>query len=597
MSSSNRRLREGNMLMSVLHFGYLDNTIYKSVFFIFQVSGRRTRAGNKKPRSCDRGFWVHSETVYNLDVVELVHGVVFTAGFQRSVTGEVLFVSITDVRTSHVLVTYASDTFADLFALYASNVSQHAFFTEVAFCQVVSGQGGSVVGRQGDQVVENTCFTGSILLEALNTAVGFITQLGTVVVCAHQAITVVLGYVFAFCCPIVEYLLTEVQSPVEAWAVVVHQLGIWNFLADHVNHFFDLANVWFFSFNPQQVSTVLQGGDAVQDNAVDTGVFAELEQAAWQTLGLEQLAVGFDDYVAVVDVGSAFNVVAIQEAVVLVAQVAWLVGYSNLLGQSGTQGVGAGNDDAVVNTQLQECVTQCVQLGDEVGVGNGHFTVLVATLLLVGNLVFDLQGTGTSFDHLLGHQVGGFFVTESGVDVGNDGHNVGFEVFDLVQNFGFFSLVAGLAGLVQRGEQQIQLAGISLAQEGVQLFDQGGNGVLLVHGLVGQRTELGAQGSNHPAGQIQVALVGGLQVLFDGDQLLLADKTVPATQGLGVLGWICIVLGHVLAHDVCGVPGDIQTGLEAVLVAHARGKLRVDCAPAAAGFIYYGSNGLDFVLI
>ncbi len=268
-----------------------------------------------------------------------------------------------------------------------------------------------------------------------------------------------------------------------------------------------------------------------------------------------------------------------------------------MLGQAGTQGVGTGNDDTVVNTQLQERVTQSVDLGEEVGVRNGYFTVLVTTLLLVGNLVFDLQGTGTGFDHLLGHQVGGFFVTETGVDVSNDGHNVGFEVFDLIQNLGFFGFVAGLAGFVQSGEQQVQLTGISLAQEGVQLFDQCGNGVFLVHGLVRQRTELGAQGSNHPAGQVQVALVGGLQVLFDGDQLLLTDETVPATQGLGVLGGVGVVLGHVFAHDVCGVLGDVQTGFEAVLEAHASSKLRVDCAPAAAGFVYYGSNGLDFVLI
>src|SRR5690606_41560152 len=36
----------------------------------------------------------------------------------------------------------------------------------------------------------------------------------------------------------------------------------------------------------------------------------------------------------------------------------------------------------------------------------------------------------------------------------------------------FLGLVAGFAGFVQGGEQQVQFAGVSLAQEGVQLFDQ-----------------------------------------------------------------------------------------------------------------------------
>ena len=71
------------------------------------------------------------------------------------------------------------------------------------------------------------------------------------------------------------------------------------------------------------------------------------------------------------------------DRVVLVTQVARLVGNSDLLGQASTQGVGTGNDDTVVNTQLQERVTYSVDLDQDVGVRNGYFTVLVATLLLV----------------------------------------------------------------------------------------------------------------------------------------------------------------------------------------------------------------------
>src|SRR5690606_41997016 len=102
--------------------------------------------------------------------------------------------------------------------------------------------------------------------------------------------------------------------------------------------------------------------------------------------------------------------------VVLVAQVAGFVGYGDLLGQTGTQGVGTGNDDAVINAQFEEGVANSVDLGQEFGMRNGYFTVLVPTLLLVGNLVFDLDAARAGFDHLLGQQVGGFDVTETGVD-------------------------------------------------------------------------------------------------------------------------------------------------------------------------------------
>src|SRR5690606_27360361 len=147
------------------------------------------------------------------------------------------------------------------------------------------------------------------------------------------------------------------------------------------------------------------------------------------------------------------------------------------------------------------CIANGSDLGEEVGVRNGDFTVLVATLLLIGYLVFDLDAASTGFDHALGQQIGGFRVTEASVDVGNDRDDVGFVVVDLVLDLGSLGGVAGFASGVQAGEQQVQLAAVGLAQEGVQLFDQVGNGSLLVHRLVRQRAELGAQSSNHPAGQ------------------------------------------------------------------------------------------------
>src|SRR5690554_7462624 len=104
--------------------------------------------------------------------------------------------SITDVRTRHVLVTNARNTLTNFFTLNAFNVSQHTLLTEVTFSQVVSRQRSSVVGRQSDQVVEDTRFTRCIFLEALDASISFVTQISTIVVSAHQTITIVFRNVF-----------------------------------------------------------------------------------------------------------------------------------------------------------------------------------------------------------------------------------------------------------------------------------------------------------------------------------------------------------------------------------------------------------------
>ena len=90
-----------------------------------------------------------------------------------------------------------------------------------------------------------------------------------------------------------------------------------------------------------------------------------------------------------------------------------------------------------------------------------------------------------------------------------------------------------------------------------------------MHRLVGQRAELGAQGSDHPARQIEVGAIGLAEVLLDRDQLLLGDEAVPAAERLGVLGGIAVIGGHVGPHQGRGVAGNIEAGLEAVLQAHA----------------------------
>src|SRR5690606_12363730 len=110
-------------------------------------------------------------------LVELVHGVVFATGLQSSFASEVLLVVVADVGTSHVLVLDAGDALADFLALHALHVGQHALVGEVALGQVVGRQSGGVVGRQGDQVVEDASLSGTVALEGTDALVGFLGQI------------------------------------------------------------------------------------------------------------------------------------------------------------------------------------------------------------------------------------------------------------------------------------------------------------------------------------------------------------------------------------------------------------------------------------
>ena len=128
-----------------------------------------------------------------------------------------------------------------------------------------------------------------------------------------------------------------------------------------------------------------------------------------------------------------------------------------------------------------------------------------------------------------------------------------------------------------------ELTGVGLPQEGVELLDQRRHRGLLVHRLVGQRAELGAQRGDHPAREIEVAALGRAEMLLDRDQLLLGDEAVPATERLGVLGGVGVIGRHVAAHERGGVAGDVQAGLEAVLQAHAGHGLGGDAVPGRLG--------------
>ena len=64
------------------------------------------------------------------------------------------------------------------------------------------------------------------------------------------------------------YLLSEIQGPVEAGAVVVDQLSIGNFLADSVDQFCHFGDMRVWRFNPKQIRTILQIGNAIQNSPV-----------------------------------------------------------------------------------------------------------------------------------------------------------------------------------------------------------------------------------------------------------------------------------------------------------------------------------------
>ena len=302
-----------------------------------------------------------------------------------------------------------------------------------------------------------------------------------------------------------------------------------------------------------------------------------------------------DDDVTVPDVRRR-HFLAIQEAVVLVAEITGLVAHGDLLRKAGAERVGAGHDDTVFDAEFEERVAAGTDLREEDVVRHGHLAVLVSALLFVRDLVLDLQGASARFDHLPGEQIGRFRIAEAGIDVGDDGHDMGLEVVDLLDQLLFLRLVARLASGVEVAEDIVQLARVGLTQEGVEFFDQGRHRRLLVHRLVGQRSELGAERRDHPAGQIQIAAIGLAEMLLDRDQLLLGDEAMPAAQRLGVLGGVAVIGGHVGPHQRRGVAGDVEAGLETVLQAHARDSLGRHPVPGRLG-VEERLGRLDLALI
>lgn len=334
--------------------------------------------------------------------------------------------------------------------------------------------------------------------------------------------------------------------------------------------------------DPQQVGAVLQRSDAVEHAAVFAGTSTELIEVAGKPLRTHHLAVAVDNDVAIPGVGGC-HFLAIQEAVVLITEVARLVAHGDLLCEAGAERVGAGHDDAVFDAQFEEGVAAGPDLCQEHFVRHSHLAILVTALLFVRDLIFDLQGARTCFDHLLCKQIGCLGIAESGIDVGDHGHDVSLEGIDPFDQRLFLRLVAGLAGRVEAAEDVVELTGIRLAQECVELFNQGGHGRFLVHRLIGKRSELGAKCRDHPAGEVQIAAIGRAEMLLHRDQLLLGDEAVPAAERLGVFCGVRVIGGHVAAHQRRRVPGDVEAGFETVLQTHARDGFGGHAVPRVLG--------------
>ena len=322
---------------------------------------------------------------------------------------------------------------------------------------------------------------------------------------------------------------------------------------------------------------MLEARHAIQHHAVDAGVVLERIEAIVEALRTAELTVLMDRDVTFLELCQVIDRLGLKEVAVLIAEITRGDGDRHFLGEACAEGVGARDDDAVLDAELEECIAHGVDLGDEVLVRDGDLARLVTALLGVGHLILDLDGAGAGLDHALGKQVGCFLVTEASVDVGDDRHDVRLEVVDAIDDRGKV-LPCGTC-LVELDEDVAQFTGIRLATERVDLLDEIGDRSLLVHGLVGQGAELRAQRRNHPAGEIDVAAIQRAVALLHAHHRLLGDEAVPRTQRLGVLGRIGVIASHVRAHDVCRITGNVQAGLETVLHAHAHDVLGIDRGP------------------
>src|SRR6195256_4636991 len=288
-------------------------------------------------------------------LAELVHRVVGAARLQSGFTGKIFLVIVADIGAGHVLVLGAGDALTDLLTLNVLHIPKHALLAEILPREIISRQSCRVIGRQRDQMVEDAGTLCRIGLEGADALVGFNSQRRIVVFRFHQFGPIVPADILAGFLHRVVDLPTEVERPVERGRIVVGQLRVRNDLANAVDHLGDLLDMRLLGLDPQQVGAVLQRGDAVEHATIFAGAGTELIKVAGKPLRTHHLAVPVDDDIAIPGVGGC-HFLAIQEAVVQIAEVAGLVADGDLLRQTGAERVGAGHDDAVFDAQLEEGV-------------------------------------------------------------------------------------------------------------------------------------------------------------------------------------------------------------------------------------------------
>ena len=98
----------------------------------------------------------------NQKLLELVHCVVFARSQQSIVSGEIFLVIVANIRTGQILVFHRSLIAANFLTLNVADIGQHTQIAEIAFRQNIYAQRRFVIGRQGDEMVENTGFARGI---------------------------------------------------------------------------------------------------------------------------------------------------------------------------------------------------------------------------------------------------------------------------------------------------------------------------------------------------------------------------------------------------------------------------------------------------
>jgi hypothetical protein len=195
---------------------------------------------------------------------------------------------------------------------------------------------------------------------------------------------------------------------------------------------------------------------------------------------------------------------AIEEAVVLIADVAGFAGEGDLLGQPSAERVGARDDHALVHAEFEERIAHRRILAMKSSCGTVTLPSWWPHCFSSETWFSIWMQQAPASMNFLAKQIRRLGIAEARVDIGHDRHDVRFMGVDIVLNLGRAHLVASRSRRVEIAEQLVQLARIGLAQEGVEFLDQRRNAGLLVHRLIGQRPEFAAQRRDHPAREVEV---------------------------------------------------------------------------------------------